>query len=193
MKRNGERIFHYNDRNFNRRVFVPALRRAGIPDFRFHDLRHAFASRLAVRGVDLYTIARLMGHHSIRMTERYAHLTDEALRGAVERLASFREQVAPELALAGRGSEKWWTQQDLDLRPLACELWNGRLHSYRSVSLSTQRARGELCYPRGPGQSGSIPTYTAIDRDGHSFWAQSKLLSPGARSPAQIRGTFTFR
>jgi integrase len=106
LARSGERVFPYNDRNFNRRVFVRALRRAGVTDFRFHDLRHTFATRLAMRGVDLYTIARLMGHHSIRMTERYAHLTDEALRGAVERLGSFRGEVAPELALAGRGSEK---------------------------------------------------------------------------------------
>ena len=64
-------------------AFVRACRRAGIVDFRFHDLRHTFASLLVQRGVDLYRVQRLLGHRDGRMTQRYAHLAPENLREAV--------------------------------------------------------------------------------------------------------------
>ena len=60
---------------------------ADIKGFRFHDLRHDFASQLAMKGIDLYRIKDLLGHSSIQMTERYAHLSDEALAEAVEGLS----------------------------------------------------------------------------------------------------------
>jgi site-specific recombinase XerD len=60
---------------------------AGIKDFRFHDLRHDFASQLAMKGIDLYRIKDLLGHSTIQLTERYSHLSDEALAEAVEVLA----------------------------------------------------------------------------------------------------------
>src|SRR5712691_3805127 len=53
-------------------AFDTAVRRAGIMDFTFHDLRHTFASRLVVGGVDLTTVKELMGHKHIAMTLRYA-------------------------------------------------------------------------------------------------------------------------
>lgn len=59
--------------------------RAGIKK-RFHDLRHTFASYLASDGVDLYCLQTLLGHESISMTKRYAHLLDKALRNAVSRV-----------------------------------------------------------------------------------------------------------
>lgn len=68
------------------RYWYPALRRAAIPDFHFHDLRHTFVSRLAMKGVDLYRVQTLMGHKTPEMTQRYAHLSPDTLREAVERL-----------------------------------------------------------------------------------------------------------
>src|SRR5439155_25425729 len=73
-------------KNFVRRVFVPALQRARIQNFHWHDLRHTFASRLVMAGVDLRTVQTLMGHESIEMTIRYSHLTPEHQQDAVQRL-----------------------------------------------------------------------------------------------------------
>jgi len=67
--------------------FKGALRRAGIEDFRFQDLRHTFASYLVMNGVDLRTVQQLMGHKSLRMTMRYAHLSEAHARKAVDTLA----------------------------------------------------------------------------------------------------------
>lgn len=54
-----------------------AKEKAGVKDFRFHDLRHHAASKLAISGVPLNQIAHLLGHKSLAMTMRYAHLCDE--------------------------------------------------------------------------------------------------------------------
>jgi integrase len=67
-------------------VFDEAVARAKITDFHFHDLRHTFASRLIMAGVDLRSVQVLMGHKTINMTLRYAHLSPDHLRGAVETL-----------------------------------------------------------------------------------------------------------
>src|SRR5215470_4804803 len=72
--------------NFER-DWKPALQAAQIPDFRFHDLRHTFASRLAMKGVDLYTLQRAGGWKTQVMVQRYAHLSPDYIRAAVERLA----------------------------------------------------------------------------------------------------------
>jgi integrase len=68
-------------------AFDTAVRRAGITDFTFHDLRHTFASRLVMAGVDLATVKELMGHKHIAMTLRYAHLAPGHKRAAVEVLS----------------------------------------------------------------------------------------------------------
>ena len=67
--------------------FAGALRRAGIQrHVRFHDLRHTFASHLVMRGVDIRTVARLLGHKDIKVTMRYAHLGPDHLQSAVDAL-----------------------------------------------------------------------------------------------------------
>ena len=70
-----------------RRPWPNLMEAANIADFRFHDLRHDFASRLVMAGVDLYRVRDLCGHASVVMTERYAHLAPKALAEAVEALA----------------------------------------------------------------------------------------------------------
>jgi integrase len=67
-------------------IWRRAVQRAGIENFRFHDLRHTFASRLILAGVGLETVQELLGHSSITMTRRYTHLTATHVRDAVERL-----------------------------------------------------------------------------------------------------------
>jgi len=65
-----------------------AVRAAGIEDFRLHDLRHTFASRLVMAGVDLMTVMQLGGWKSLAMVQRYGHLSPSHRREAIERLVS---------------------------------------------------------------------------------------------------------
>lgn len=66
------------------RAWWDAATDAVLPDYRWHDNRHTFCSRLAMRGVNLKVIQTLAGHKTITMTARYAHLDDAALRAAVD-------------------------------------------------------------------------------------------------------------
>ena len=61
--------------------FDDLLERAGIKDFRFHDLRHTFASWFMMNGGDLYELAKILGHSNIKMTERYAKLARQHIAG----------------------------------------------------------------------------------------------------------------
>jgi site-specific recombinase XerD len=70
----------------NKHWFDDAVAEAGIKDFTWHCLRHTFASRLTMAGVDIRTVQELMGHSSITVTMRYAHLAPAHLRAAVEKL-----------------------------------------------------------------------------------------------------------
>ena len=65
-------------------AFKKACVKAKLPDFRFHDLRHDFCSKLVQSGVDLYTVKELVGHKDITTTQRYAHLSKRKLMDAVE-------------------------------------------------------------------------------------------------------------
>jgi integrase len=70
--------------------FNPAVEEAGLRDFAWYCLRHTFASRLAMAGVDILTISELMGHRTIQMTKRYAHLAPAHNQEAVDRLLSYQ-------------------------------------------------------------------------------------------------------
>jgi integrase len=76
-----------NANNFITRVWNPLLQEAGIEDFHWHDCRHTFASRPIMAGVDLRTVQELLGHKTITMTLRYAHLSPTHQREAVQRLS----------------------------------------------------------------------------------------------------------
>jgi integrase len=75
-----------------RTAFEHAVRQAGIDGLVFHDLRHTFASRLVMSGVDLPTVQALMGHKDISMTLRYTHLSSDHKQRAVRALESFGEK-----------------------------------------------------------------------------------------------------
>jgi site-specific recombinase XerD len=76
-----------------KRSFKTALKRAGIKDFHFHDLRHTFASHLVMAGVDITTVSRLLGHKSLTMTLRYSHLAPSHMTNAVSVLDSALNEV----------------------------------------------------------------------------------------------------
>jgi site-specific recombinase XerD len=73
--------------NNPRKWFRSALEEAKVKKFRWHDCRHHFCSKLAMKGVNLKAIQTLAGHKTISITARYAHLDDTALRTAVDSLA----------------------------------------------------------------------------------------------------------
>ncbi|MCK5869060.1 integrase [Methylococcaceae bacterium CS1] len=69
-----------------RKQWQGALDRAGIDNFRFHDLRHTAASYLVMAGATLYETAQVLGHKSTQTTERYAHLSTDHKSAVVERV-----------------------------------------------------------------------------------------------------------
>jgi len=85
------RVFHCRS---PRHWFEPAIQQAGIKDFTWHCLRHTFCSRLVMSGVDLRTVQQLMGHKTIQMTCRYAHLALAHESAAVEKLVVPRKPSA---------------------------------------------------------------------------------------------------
>ena len=70
---------------------------AGLPGLRLHDLRHSWASTAAMNGVDMVTIAKLLGHALVETTERYVHLSDRSVADAADRVSN-----RIHAALAGR-------------------------------------------------------------------------------------------
>ena len=87
-------------------AFQNAVKRAGIKDFRFHDLRHTFASHLIMSGVDLMTVKDLLGHKTINMTLRYSHLSPDHKRHAVNSLRFFDGHNLVTNAILGESRKK---------------------------------------------------------------------------------------
>lgn len=75
-----------------RRSFDSALKKAGIEDFTFHDLRHTFASHMVMSGVDINTLREILGHSSITMTQRYAHLAPSFKQRAMQNIVTILSQ-----------------------------------------------------------------------------------------------------
>jgi integrase len=81
----GRRDGHQVDLEF---FWAQALERAGLRRIRIHDLRHSYASTAVANGTSIYTVGKLLGHKSSRTSERYAHLSAEAAREAVDKAAA---------------------------------------------------------------------------------------------------------
>ncbi len=75
-----------------KKAFAGACRRAGIEDFRFHDLRHTYASWWVQDGGDLYRLSRILGHATLEMSARYGHLRTDDLHDELERVNRRRSQ-----------------------------------------------------------------------------------------------------
>ena len=89
------RDFHFRSKVFYQ-TFNEVLKEADIQNFRWHDFRHTFASRMMMKSKGLLVVSRLMRHASINMTMRYAHLDPLYLQDAVDCLDNW-SQVTPEV------------------------------------------------------------------------------------------------
>jgi integrase len=77
-----------------RKAHDAAIRRAAIQEhFRLYDLRHTYATRAAQAGVDVLTLAALLGHTTVQMTSRYVHPTDQHKQEAVQKLEAYNADV----------------------------------------------------------------------------------------------------
>ena len=94
----------YLTRDMVKRPFERALRKAGLPRIRLHDLRHSFASQLVMAGVPLVAVQQYLGHAELSMTMRYAHLSPAAKQAYVEVLdATDTEEVIGAVSWAQSG------------------------------------------------------------------------------------------
>ena len=94
--------------------FRKACQKAGVKDFRFHDLRHTFASHLVMSGVNIYQVSKWLGHSSVTTTEKYyAHFSQDCKREEIEKLNKLNEWAAgspkshpiPEIDVDSKNSE----------------------------------------------------------------------------------------
>jgi integrase len=76
-----------------KKAWAGVLKEAKIENFRWHDMRHDFASRLVMSGVDLFHVQKLMGHSDISMTQRYAHLAPNDLQRAIDAIDSMPGKI----------------------------------------------------------------------------------------------------
>ncbi len=89
-----ERVFCTMNTVWFYESFRAACDRAGIKNFRIHDARHTFASKLVQQGVTIQVVQKLLGHKAIKMTMRYAHLSNKSLEDAIKVLDKPKEMVS---------------------------------------------------------------------------------------------------
>lgn len=89
-----KRVNAWNKHNFLERHFSKAVEAAGIADFKFHDLRHTFASRMVERGADISEVQELIGHTQVEMTRKYVHHSKPHLTRIMEAAEQAEETVA---------------------------------------------------------------------------------------------------
>ena len=100
------RVFTYRGQpvaNVNTKAWNAALLRAGIENFKWHDLRHTFATWHRQAGTPTHELQRLGGWKTAAMVDRYAHVAPETLQGAAARLSDFGGY--PVSAVKASGSE----------------------------------------------------------------------------------------
>src|SRR5438309_10468076 len=78
--------------------FLNSCKRAGLIDLHFHDLRHTFASQFVMSGGDLYILKEILGHKSITMTQRYAHLSPTYKIKAIDRMNTLWAGAQPQIS-----------------------------------------------------------------------------------------------
>lgn len=102
-----QRVFLYNEKPIRdvKTAFQKACRRAGITNFRLHDLRHTASTNLRRAGVDAMTAMKIVGHKSEHMHRRYNTVEPEDLRRAVSRLASYQANTVITPRPVGSSSE----------------------------------------------------------------------------------------
>jgi len=81
--------------------FQNACKRAGLTDLRAHDLRHSFANQFVMSGGDLYILKEILGHKSITMTQRYAHLSPSYKIKAIDRMNTLWAGATPQTSTPG--------------------------------------------------------------------------------------------
>ena len=89
-----------------KKPFANALKRAGIEDFRFHDLRHTFASHYIMSGGDLLALKEILGHADLTMVQRYAHLASSHKRRQINNLSG-KFAICHPIATAEKMAQNW--------------------------------------------------------------------------------------
>lgn len=89
-----------------RKPFVKSLKQAGIKDFRFHDLRHTFASHYVMNGGDLLALKEILGHSDLKMVQRYAHLASSHKRRQINNLKG-KFTICHPIATREKAAQNW--------------------------------------------------------------------------------------